>query len=190
MKNFKLLILGISIVIGSRYSSIYGVDLVKLGMFGAGFAAGTVFHELGHAATGIAQGGSLEAFEFQGVGVDFGNIGADEKAAKMRIFALGGYAAQSLATEVIINQKDWHHNDFALGWMSLGIVVNLSNPIRYYVFGQKDNDLGLYEKNGGNPAIPAALMVAHAGWTLYRIFNDTDIPLYIVNDALGITLKF
>ena len=189
MKTLKLMVLGCLVWIGFG-TSVCALDLAKVGMFAAGFASGTVFHEVGHAATAIALGGKVSGFYFQGVEVDFSEIPVEKRNEARRIIGLSGYAAQSLATEVIINQKDWHENDYALGWMSLGIFVNLSNPIRYYVFGQKDNDLGLYEKEGGDPAIPAALMVAHASWTLYRMFNDTDIPLYITANKLGLKFDF
>lgn len=186
MKNrVKLIGLGCLIWMGVS-TSVSALDLAKVGMFAAGFASGTVFHEVGHAATAIALGGEVRGFYFQGVEVAF----EDESPGKLRAVALGGYAAHTLATEVILNQKDWHDNDYALGWMSLGILVNLSNPIRYYVFGEKDNDLGIYAKSGGDPAIPATLMVAHAGWTLYRMFNDTDIPLYFTHNTLGLKFEF
>ena len=163
-------------------------DLENVSMFGLGFASGTVFHEVGHATSILAQGGEVQAIKFQSVTAKFKNT--PDLGRKLRVSSLSGYLAQSLATEVILQNKHWHKNDYALGWMSLGIFVNLSNPIRYYVFGQHNNDLGSYKKAGGDPLMPALLMVAHAGFSLYRIFSNTSIPSYLGNNTFGISLKF
>lgn len=157
-------------------------------MFGLGFASGTVFHEIGHASAGWLQGGDVNSINFQSTNVEFKNT--NNLNRKIQFTSLGGYVAQSLATEVILQNKNWHKNDYALGWMSLGLFVNLSNPIRYYVFGQNDNDLGHYKKAGGNPLIPALFMIAHSGFTLYRIYSDTDIPVYLSSNTVGFKLKF
>jgi hypothetical protein len=171
----------------STYS--YGLDLKNVAMFGLGFASGTIFHEAGHAAAFWSQGGKVTAINFQSV---YGKFDTNDPNLnrKRQITSLAGYTAQSLATEVIFQNKNWHKNNYALGWMSLGIFVNSSNPIRYYIFGQTDNDLGFYEKAGGDPLIPALLMIAHSGFTLYRIFSDTDIPAYLGNNTLGFNFKF
>ena len=184
MPSLKLSFLGFVFWMGA-FSPVFGIDFVKVGMFAGGFAAGTVFHELGHATIGTLAGGKVESIKFQETIVS--DLPSNEATQWM---LMGGYLFQTMASEVIIENKDWHQNDFALGWMCLGVFTNLSNPIRYYIFNQKNNDLGSYESAGGDPAIPALLMVAHASWTIYRMFNQTDIPLYISRDMLGVTIKF
>ncbi|RAP31304.1 hypothetical protein DID76_03065 [Candidatus Marinamargulisbacteria bacterium SCGC AG-414-C22] len=188
MKKFKinsLILLGLMLF---SVTPSYATNLKNLAMFGLGFASGTVFHEVGHATTIWAQGGRVKAINFQSTEFEFKNTRNLNK--KLQITALTGYAAQSLASEVILQNKNWHKNDYALGWMTLGIFTNLSNPIRYYVFGQTDNDLGFYKNSGGNPLIPAIFMVAHAGFTLHRVFSDTDIPVYLGNNTFGFNFKF
>ena len=166
----------------------HAFNLENVAMFGIGVASGTVFHELGHAASIWVQGGQVVEFNFQSVYGEFKTNDPNVLQKQQRV-SLSGYLAQSLATEFILSQSQWHNNDFAIGWMSLGIFVNLSNPIRYYVFGQKDNDLGIYESFGGDPFIPALMMAAHAALTFYRLFNDTDIPVYFGTNIVGVNLN-
>jgi len=186
--RIKSLILGLMLF---SASPSYAVDLKNVAMFGLGFASGTVFHEVGHATVGWLQGGEVKSISFSETVVKYdSSLSQDEINKKARFMTLGGYMAQSVATEIILQNKNWHKNDYALGWMSLGVFVNLSNPIRYYIFNQHDNDLGYYEKAGGDPLIPTLFMVAHAGFTIYRIFSDTDIPVHLGNNTLGLTFKF
>lgn len=175
----------VAVVLGSLSVPTQAVDFEKVGMFGVGLATGVFFHELGHASLAVLNGGKVEGIQFSETHVT--GLPSNEAAQWM---LLGGYIFQSAATEVIIENKEWHDNAFALGWMSVGLYADLSNPIQYYFFGKRDNDLGLYEKAGGNPVIPAILMTTYAGWTIYRMFNQTDIPLYVTKDMLGITIKF
>ena len=187
MKKLKttLCILGLTVCVTT---SSFALDLNNVALFGLGFASGTVFHEIGHATTALAQGGEVTAIHFQSTSVYFNNT--TNLSQKLQLVSLGGYAAQSLATEIILQNKNWHDNAYAIGWMSLGLLVNVSNPIRYYVFGEHDNDLGSYRNAGGDPLIPALFMVTHAGFTLYRIFSDTDIPVYLGNNTFGFNVKF
>ena len=167
---------------------IFSAELKNIAMFGLGFASGTLFHEVGHATAVVAQGGHVKSISLQRTDTEFKNTRNLNR--KLKVSALGGYVAQTLATEAILQNKNWHKNDFALGWMSLGIFVNLSNPIRYYIFGQRNNDLGHYEKVGGNPLLPAILMVTHAAVSLYRIQSNTDIPGYLGVNTFGVNLNF
>lgn len=183
----KKIILGTILGLALLSSSVQALDLGKLGMFGVGVFSGILFHEIGHATAVVVQGGTIDSFSWNYVNATMYQPNAKEKAGTM---ALGGYIAQTIASETILQNKDWHKSDFALGWMLMGIYVNISNPVRYYIFGETDNDLGVYARTGGNPVIPALFMVAYSGFSLYRIFNDTDIPLYITNDMIGLSMKF
>lgn len=160
-----------------------------MAMFGLGFASGTVFHEFGHASAAWATGAEVLEFNFQSVKYRYPKE-AQNTNSKIQFVSLSGYGVHTLATELIIRNKKWHENDFALGWMSLGILVNISNPIRYYIFGQKRNDLGFYEKAGGDPLYPAVFMVTYSLFSIYRIMVDTDIPVHINNNTIGLNLKF
>ncbi|MBG91329.1 MAG: hypothetical protein CL521_05885 [Actinobacteria bacterium] len=169
----------------------YAVNLTNTALFGLGFASGTVFHEVGHASVALLQGGDIVSFQFSKVLVKYDDaLSQAEFNQKCRAMVLGGYIAQSLASEVILQNEQWHNNEFALGWMSLGLLVNLSNPIRYYIFNQHNNDLGTYKRMGGDPLLPSMLMLAHAGFTLYRLFSETDVPVYLGQNMIGIRMKF
>jgi hypothetical protein len=169
-------------------TAIKAVNFGDLGLFTLGIGGGIVFHELGHVGATFLRGGEVTDFHFRGMNYDFHETDQKKLDSKIRTVALGGYFAQTLATELIFQQKNHHDNPYAMGWMMLGIYVNLSNPIRYYLFNQKDNDLGLYAKHGGNPAIPATLMVAYSAFTIYRMIHKTDIPVFIGKDMLGFTI--
>ena len=165
-------------------------DLNDLGMFGLGFATGTVFHELGHATAILAQGGTVTEIRFQSISGYFNDTDREVLGYKHSVVSLGGYISQTIATEVILQNKDWHQNAFALGWMSLGIFTNITNPFSYYVLGSRQSDLGHYAATGADPLWPALFMVTHATFSLIRIFNQTDIPIYLSQNAFKIELKF
>ncbi len=105
MRILKLMCLGCLVWIGLG-TSVCALDLAKVGMFAAGFASGTVFHEVGAlGGDGDCVGRRDSWFYFQGVEVGFNESDPDRRNEKLRPMILGGYVAQSLATEVIINQK-------------------------------------------------------------------------------------
>ena len=86
-------------------------------------ASETIFHEAGHAASIWSQGGKVTAINFQSIDGKF-DANDPNLNRKRQITSLAGYAAQTLATEVILQNKNWHENDYTLGWMGLGIFVN------------------------------------------------------------------
>jgi len=167
-------------------SSLWALDFGKAGIFGAGILAGTYWHELGHASFGAAGGVPVEEIGLFETKFQI----KDASLEHLRALALGGYVFQTVASEVIIENKDWHRNDFALGWLGVSTWMSIANPIEFYLLNDKNSDLGKFEEFGGNPAIPAALMFAHGAWTLYRILNHSGIPTYISNDMLGLSIKF
>jgi len=189
--NLKYHFLMSLILIGFCSNPTYGLNMKRIAMFGAGFASGVVWHEASHAASIVALGGSVDQFNFTSVRGHFpSNLSQSEYESKMRIVSLAGYMGQGIASEIILQNKNWHDNDYLLGWMCMGIINNFLNPIQYYAFDQRDMDLGTYANAGGDPAIPAVLMLAHSGYSLYRIFNKTDIPLYITHNTIGLKFKF
>jgi hypothetical protein len=172
-------------------SPLLSLKLDNLAMFGAGVASGIVSHEASHAIALVALGGSVDQFNFTSVRGHFpSNLSQSEYESKMRIFTLSGYLTQGLISEAILQNESWHENDFAIGWMSIGIFNNLNNVYLYYIKNDRDHDLGYYEKNGGNPAIPAMVMVAHSAFVLYRIFSNTEIPDHFIGRTLGVQIKF
>lgn len=152
------------------------VDLGEAALFGAGVITGIYGHELGHATAAVLNGGEVKeiGFAYTNVRIPTSNDPGEDDA-KHRSLALGGYVSQTLISEMVLQNKDWRNNSFMLGMMSMGIYVNLSNPIRYYLFGERDNDLGSYATAGGDPLYPSLLMVAYSAFSLYRIFNETNI---------------
>ncbi len=188
MKNIKKYSISILLILLLSQASLQAIELGKVALFGSGFLLGAIPHELGHAATGLALGGKVEGLYFNRTDVSFYGKNQDIVDAKIRATLLSGYASQSLVSELILQNKNWHKNDFALGLMTWGIVNNLSNVFQYYALNKTENDLGAYEKYGGNPAIPATLMVAYSAFAIYRIFHDTEITPYIGKNVFGLTV--
>jgi len=173
------------------YSQLFAVELKNVAEFGAGFATGIVWHEFSHAVAVVATGGTVDQFNFSSVYYHYDEgLSVDQYNSRIRVTSLAGYVGQGLASEVILQHEKLHSNDFALGWLFLGVLNNLHNPIRYFLFDDPEMDLGFYEAAGGNPVIPSLFMVAHSSYILYRLFSKTDIPLYITHNTLGLQFDF
>ena len=169
------------------------VDIGEMAKFGAGFASAVYVHELGHAVAVWLEGGEVTEIRFAYTGFlipPSSNRTKEEARSKLRNISIGGYIAQTLLAEAIIQNKSLHNNGFMLGMMSMGLYANISNPIRYYVFGERDFDLGSYAASGGDPLIPSILMVSYSLYTLSRIVNNTDIDPYLSKNVLGFSFKF
>ncbi len=182
----------IILILFGFYSNVtYGLSLKRIALFSAGLASGVVFHEASHSLAIWGTGGYVTQFNFSSVYYNYpAGLSQEEFNSKKRIVSLAGYTGQGIASEIILQNDTWHENDFALGWMTLGILNNLMNPIQYYLYDVKEMDLGFYEDAGGNPLIPAIFMLAHSGYSIYRIFYKTDIPLYITHNTIGLKFKF
>lgn len=170
--------------------SIVGLELGNLAMFGTGLGTGIALHETGHAVTAMSLGMKVKKFRFTRVDLDFSDIPKEERSSKMRVVSLAGYVTQGIASEIILQNKKWHTNDFAIGIMSLGVLNNLNNVYLYYIKKDYDNDLGIYKYNGGDPLIPSIIMVAHSTLVLYRMFSNTEIPNHFIGNTLGMQIKF
>ncbi len=170
--------------------SILSLELDDLAMFGAGLGAGTILHETGHVIAAKSLGIKIKKVKFTRVYVDFKNMNKEEINSKMRKVCLAGYFSQALASEYILQNTQWHTNDFAIGLFSLGIFNNLDNVYLYYIKKDYENDLGFYKRYGGNPLSPSIIMVLHSTYVLYRLFSKTDIPNHFIGNTLGIKIKF
>lgn len=159
------------------------VEWTNVGKLGVGFLSGVLVHEAGHAGIATVQGSSITEYGF-----DYVKFNEPDPAKRQRI-ALGGYLTQSIATEVVLQNPDLHENPYALGLMAMGIYVNLSNVVKHYAF-HSYNDLAIYQANGGNPDVPAAMMVAYSLFALYRIQHDTKILPYVSNNIIGVSIPF
>ena len=170
---------------------IHAVDFGRIGMAGLGFASGIYFHELGHAATTWAVGGEAKEINFTSTSIDLpSNLSTEDRKEKLRMIYLSGYIAQTLATEFVLDTPSLHENDYAIGFMSVGILNNLNNIYSFYIKGNKKMDLGLYENAGGDPAIPAFAMGLYSIVALYRMTYQTPISNHISQKMLGLTFQF
>ena len=159
-------------------------------MFGAGMGTGILVHEASHAGTALSLGMGIDKIGFTSVYINFKGLEREEINSKMRKVSLAGYLAQGLVSEFILQNKQWHTNDFSIGLMSLGVLNNLNNVYLYYYKKDKEIDLALYKKYGGNPLIPALIMVTHSTLVLYRMFSNTEMPNHFIGNTLGIQVKF
>lgn len=168
----------------------YALDVGKAASFGLGWVAGIYLHEMGHAAVALAQGGKVEELGFAYTNVGFQGS-TDEVRGKFRVTDLAGYATQTLVSEIVLQHQEWHRSDFALGLLTFGIFNNVNNLVRYYFLGERGPmDLAAFERQGGDPTIPAILMALHAAFSVYRIFNKSAIVPYIGSDILGFSTRF
>ena len=189
MRKTRHFLLIISLLL-SFSAPVLALDLGKAALFSTGWIAGIYCHELGHSTVALIQGATVKSINFSSTDVRYGDMSPQELDEKIKWLSMGGYLAQSIASEVILQNKNWHENDFALGMMWMGINNNLNNVIAYYVFHATNNDLGVYATRGGDPLVPAILMAGWSSFVLYRIFTDTKIIPYLSNRVLGITIPF
>ena len=159
--------------------------LTNTAVFGTGILSGVAIHEFGHATAFWLQGGSVSEFYVGPTknplswGYVKGNFDENDPYLKeeMQWTLIGGFVAQSIATEIVIQNKSLHDNDFALGIMSLGIYVNMVAVIKYWATDQSVVDLDYYRAYGGNVLIPSIIMTIYSLYAIDRIVNQTDIPV-------------
>ncbi len=165
-------------------------DVNNLVSFGLGFATGSACHEIGHASLILAQGGYVTDIGLMYTNGNFSDKDTHVLDYKKSVVSLGGYIAESLATEVILQTESLHKNDFALGWMYMGIYCNISNPFFYYVLGSKKNDLGYYASTGADPLIPSLLMVGYGIYALQRAISSNDISDRMSRNIFNLKFDF
>ena len=183
MRKYLLCLL-VKILFLISETAIAEINWGNIALFSAGFMSAVPVHELGHVAAIKIQGGDVTDIGFAYTRGEFYGD-STSRNRKSRVTALSGYVAASLTTEVILANKNWHNNAYALGMMSLGIYMNIANVIKYYLFEQK-NDLYVYRQTGANPLIPSIIMVMHALWSMNRIKHNTDILFNIDTNIVSI----
>jgi hypothetical protein len=116
--------------------------------------ASVVVHEAGHAMTAMVVGAEITDVGFTHVNFKFHGNGS---FAKLQAISLSGYLAQNIAAEIILQNKSWHDDSFALGMFSAAHYVNLSNAVRFLrKQGDADNDISTFSSFGGNGYVLAA----------------------------------
>ena len=190
-------IVGVCVLMASLFVSppaTQALDLGKIAQFAGGAVTSIFIHEGGHTLVAWLYGADTSLAGLAGTDAAFPDDPDHTNPKYFQAYqsiSLGGYLAQNITAEFILQRKDQHDNPFALGILSMGLATNLNNVTSFYLFGKKHGlDLEAYEKWGGNPALPATLMVAYSLFSLYRIFNETNIVPYMGRNMLGINISF
>lgn len=163
-------------------------DWQEIGKFTLGAASIMPVHEAGHAITAMAVGA-----EITGIGYDYVNFKfhGNGSFAKLRAFSLSGYLAQNIAAEIILQNKSWHDDSFALGMFSAAHYVNLSNAVRFLrKQGDADNDISMFSSFGGNGYVLSALLLAYTAYSVYRVDRDTDMADYFKRNLFRVSFNF
>ena len=154
--------------------------------FIAGLGVSVVgIHEGGHTAAALALGYPMKDihYRFSSVDIDGLALGArDDKIIKM-----GGFAAQALSTEIILDTKAIPKSS----WFVTGILVgNILHPLVYAIRAETGyaRDFDGFSKK--DRRIAEALVAGYSLFTAYRVHSNKDFPIHIMSGGRDISLVF
>lgn len=165
-----------------------------VGYLGGAYASIGV-HELGHAATLKAAGGTDIQIDVPREGCWLcGQTRATPPASgwqpwQAQAIAVSGLVAANLAGEWVVRHTAAHpqmpSSAFGRGLLGASLYSNASHVYTYYtrrvgVDGYQGNDIDAYEAAGGNPHVLSAALVAYTAWTLHRMHKQR-LPLFWLN---------
>lgn len=161
----------------------------KAAGFAVGFMSGFGFHELGHQAVASTHGVKMDWHWNNGNPEWWAHADGN----KLRDVSLGGFAAQIVSTEVILNApqipKD---NSFVVGWLAYNVINAIAYPIRHELLDGGYDDFKTLEQTGMDTEVLEAGLIAHALFTAYRMHEKTDFPVWVqtTRQEIAIGLKF
>ena len=163
----------------------------RAGGFGLGWLTGFAAHELGHEVTSRIVNTPLHW------NWDERSWTIDEGGHSLRTVAMGGFAAQIISTEILLNYDKIPKDDaFVLGWLTFNVVNALSYTLKDVTGLQdgKPNDFQAMRDTGMDTTWFQVGLVAHSLWTAYRMYNHPDIPVWFSTTGnsfvVGFTWKF
>lgn len=185
-----VLLVGIVLFVSSCQTQTEGLSFKKNLKFGAGFASGILFHEVGHYAVAKAEG--MDNVKLYPTKVTYEHDKYDE--SKKRNVAFGGFAADVISSEVLL-ASDKHfpkNNPFILGWLAWTVFEPFSCTLRHELSSNGCGDLKDLEDTGVNPHVVEAALIAHGIFTYYPLTKNPDFPLSVTvsNEGFIVGLKW
>jgi len=196
MIGFSRLLIFMSVLFVSVTHAKAGA--LEIGEFTLGVFSSIAVHELGHAAAVEVSGGRVHKIELYQNGLLSGATYYNNNGLSSRqnqFVSASGLLTTSLATEVIIQNKNLHDNSFAQGMLASNLLSNASYVYNFYTKrigenGWQGNDIDVYESYGGNANLLNLLLIAHTAFSIYRINYDTDIVPFVKRNLFGISFEF
>lgn len=136
--------------------------------FAIGLGGGFGGHEFGHQIVSDCQGTSIS---FTGKGCEFSG-GTD---AQFHDAGLGGFGSEIFGSEMVFQsnfQTKSKNNNIVLGYMCWNIINPISYTFQYELSGKKSQgDLAVVKENGGNVRFVEAMIISHALWSAWRLYE-------------------
>ena len=106
---------------------------------------------------------------------------AEDEPRDQKIITLSGYIVQGVTAEFMLSMyfvpKD---SSFVIGYIAWSAISPVWHIFRYETSGnRKNNDVWIYEKNGGNVRAVEAILVAHSLWLATGLLAHRDFWTYI-----------
>jgi hypothetical protein len=159
---------------------------------GAGFVAGSIFHELGHYT--IAKMEGMDNVQLHATKVTY--TYKEYNRRKRRNIAAGGFMADVFSSEILLaSNKFPKDNSFVLGWL----LWTIYNPINYTLRHEFSSingydDLKNLDETGIDATFAETGLLAHAALTAYRLWKNPDVPIFIRTTSreimVGLEWKF
>ena len=145
--------------------------------FGAGFASGILFHEVGHYTVAKMEG--MDNVKQHPTKVTYKYDKYNE--SKKRNIAFGGFVADVISSEILMSSDRLFPKDnfFVLGWLTWTMFEPISYTLRHEFSSDGYGDLKDLEDTRVNSRIVEATLIAHGILTYYRLSKNPDFPLYV-----------
>lgn len=178
VKMIKALVLvGIVVFVSSCRTQTGSLSVKKSLEFGAGFASGILFHEVGHYTVAKLEGMDNVKLHPTKVTYEYDEYNKSKK----RNIAFGGFAADIISSEILL-ASDKHfpkNNSFVLGWLAWTIFEPISYTLRHEFSSGGYGDLRDLENTGVNSRVVEVALIAHGILTYYRLSKNPDFPLFV-----------
>ena len=178
IKMIKVMVLvGIVVFASSCQTQTGSLSIKKSLEFGAGFASGVLFHEVGHYTVAELEGMDNVRLSLTKVTYEYDKYNKSKK----RNIAFGGFAADIISSEILLaNDKHFpKNNSFILGWLTWTIFEPISYTLRHEFSSDGYGDLRDLEDTGVNSRVVEAALIAHGIFTYYRLTKNPDFPLFV-----------
>ncbi len=183
---------GLSVFLFFISMKVFANPGLEMGKFSIGSLSTIVVHEFSHAAVMELTGGDVYEIDIFKNGIFSGEVRGNKGS---KYISSAGLISTSLITEGIIQNRGWHNNSFAQGFVFFSLLSNIWQVKTYYTKsigknGYAGNDIDLYESYGGNPHILSAGLVLYSVFSVYRISNNTDMISFAKMNLFGVKMEF
>lgn len=184
-----VVLVGIVVFVSSCRTQTGDLSLKKSLQFGAGFASGILFHEVGHYAMAKVEGMDNVKLHPTKVTYEYDEY----NKSKQRNIAFGGFGADILSSEILLANDKYFpkDNSFVLGWLAWTMFEPISYTLRHEFSSDGYGDLRDLENTGVNARVVETALIAHGILTYYRLSKNPDFPLFVraSSDKVYVGLK-